>query len=205
MGVSDVTQTLPNSSAPGTGETLVSREAASSAPSAGDEIPCATLVYLTPIGDFIHSADGKAGTVLAVLGIMFTLLARFGPWLDLMVHGRSRAMMVLGLGLVGVFALASLGAVVQAFRTISPRFPKCEPSLAFFGDVARMTAEQYRSRACSLNTEAALAERLKYNHAGARIILLKAAQLRWALRFFEVAAVTWLILAAVLACKAFTH
>jgi hypothetical protein len=201
-----MTQVVTHSDALGTGETPVSRDPVPPTPSAGDgEIPCATMVYLTPIGDFIHSADGKAGTVLAVLGLMFTLLARFGPWLDLMVHGRSRAMTVLALALVSVFALAALGAVVQAFRTISPRFPKSEPSLVFFGDLARLTPEQYLARARSLGTDAALAERLKYNHTGARIILLKTAQLWWALRFFEVAALAWLTLATVLAWKAFTH
>ena len=51
------------------------------------EIPAATLAYFTPVGEFIHSADAKAGTILAVLGIMFTLLARFGGWLDAAIRG----------------------------------------------------------------------------------------------------------------------
>src|SRR3954467_6192818 len=82
------------------------------------EIPCATLVYLTPIGEFIHSADGKGGTVLAVLGLMFTLLARFGPWLDTMFRVGGRVEVIATAVLVGAFVLASLAAVVQAFRTI---------------------------------------------------------------------------------------
>src|SRR5215212_6776556 len=115
-------------------------------PSASDEIPCATLVYLTPIGEFIHSADGKAGTILTVLGIMFTLLARFGGQLDAMIRGRG-VMMFVTIALVASFALAALGAVIQSFRTISPRFPKATQSLAFFGDIARLTPEQYITRA----------------------------------------------------------
>jgi hypothetical protein len=175
------------------GETPVSR--------GSGEVPAATLAYLTPIGDFIHSADAKAATILAVLGIMFTLLARFGGWLDAMIRGTgtSRVMMVLTIALLAGFAAAALGAVVQAFRTISPRFPRATASLAFFGDIARLTPEQYLSRAQSLGPEAALAERLNYNHTGSRIILLKFAQLRWALRFFEVAALCWLLLAVLLA------
>lgn len=63
--------------APGMGGTPVSQDASSApAPRAtSGPVPAATLVYHTPVGDFIHSADAKAGTILAVLGIMFTLLA----------------------------------------------------------------------------------------------------------------------------------
>src|SRR6478609_7785932 len=113
-----------------TGETPVLRSSPHTA-----EIPCATLVYLTPIGEFIHSADGKAGTILGVLGLMFTLLARFGTWLDRMFHVGARVEMIATVVLFGAFALASLAAVIQAFRTISPRFPKSGSILAFFGDI----------------------------------------------------------------------
>ena len=167
------------------------------------EIPGATLAYLTPVGDFIHSADAKAGTILAVLGIMFTLLARFGGWLDATLRGGgSRVMIVVTVALLALFAAAALGAVVQAFRTISPRFPKAAASLTFFGDIAKMTPEQYISRVTSLASDAALAERLTYNHTGSRIILMKFSQLRWALRFFEIAAACWLLLAGLLAAVA---
>src|SRR5687767_9535188 len=166
------------------------------------EIPGATLAYLTPIGEFIHSADAKAGTILAVLGIMFTLLARFGPWLDAMIRAAGVVQLATIVLLAG-FAGAALGAVVQAFRTISPRFPPATPSLVFFGDIARLTPDEYVTRATGLGAAEALAERLKYNHTGSRIILLKFRQLRRALRFFEFAAVCWLLLVTMLALKAF--
>jgi hypothetical protein len=169
------------------------------------DVPAATLAYLTPIGEFIHSADAKAGTLLALLGIMFTLLARFGTWLDGMIRGDHRALMLVTLALVAGFAAASLGAVVQSFRTISPRFPKATPSLAFFGDIARLTPDEYLRRATTLAAGQALDERLKYNHTGSRIILLKFAQLRWALRLFAAAAVCWLLLVGLLACHAFSQ
>jgi hypothetical protein len=172
------------------------------APAPPDAPPSATLVYLTPVGDFIHSADAKAGTILAVLGIMFTLLARFGPWLDDMLRGGGWTAPATAC-LVGGFAGSALGAVVQAFRTISPRFPAAPPSLAFFGDIARLAPEEYVARATALAPAEALAERMRYNHTGSRIILLKFRQLRWALRFFESAAVFWLLLVAMLALRAF--
>ena len=167
------------------------------------DVPATLLVYLTPIGEFVHSADSKAGTILGVLGIMFTLLARFGGRLDEMIRGGgSRWVTVATVVLVAAFAGAAFAAVVQAFRTISPRFPKAAPSLAFFGDIALLTPEQYAARVTTLAAPAALAERLAYNHTGATIVLLKFAQLRWALRFFEVAAVCWLLLVAMLIGRA---
>src|SRR5688572_27748487 len=93
------------------------------------DLPAAPLVYLTPVGEFIHSADAKAATILTVLGIMFTLLARFGGWLDDMLRADHRIFMVVTVALLAGFAVAALGAVIQSFRTISPRFPKAQPSL----------------------------------------------------------------------------
>jgi hypothetical protein len=187
----------PMSDEPNTGETPVRRKPV-------DEIPCATLVYLTPIGEFVHSADGKTGTILAVLGLMFTLLARFGSWLEMMFRVGNWVEMIATAVLVGAFAFASLAAVVQAFRTISPRFPKSSPSLAFFSDISRLSSEQYQADTARLGVGQALAERLKYNHAGARIILLKMQQLWWMFRWFEVAAVCWMALAMLLGWKVFS-
>ena len=198
----DVTHSASDPIAPGTGEAPVSRPAAP--PHAPQPAPpAATLVYLTPIGEFIHSADAKAGTILTVLGIMFTLLARFGGWLDESKSGVGGATRAITAVLLVGFALAALGAVVQAFRTISPRFPRVAPSLAFFGNIASLTPDEYVARATALGATEALSERLKYNHTGSRIILLKFSQLRWALRFFAAAAVCWLLLFGLLALEAF--
>jgi hypothetical protein len=166
------------------------------------DVPAATLVYLTPVGEFIHSADAKTATILTVLGIMFTLLARFGGWLDAMIRAERHALMIVTIALLAGFALAALGAVIQSFRTIWPRFPQAQPSFAFFGDVARMTRDEYLSRATGMSANQALDERLKYNHTASRIILLKFAQLRWALRLFATAAVCWLLLLALLVAGA---
>src|SRR5687768_10324164 len=183
-----------NPIAPGTGGTPVSQGNVTEPQSPDPAPPASTLVYLTPVGEFIHSADAKAATILTVLGIMFTLLARFGAWLDGMIRSDHRALVILTLALLALFATASLGAVIQSFRTISPRFPEATPSLAFFGDIARLTPDEYLRRTSGLGAGQALDERLKYNHTGSRIILLKFAQLRWALRLFATAAVCWLLL-----------
>ena len=198
----DVTQRQSDPTASGTGGSPASPPGSLPHPPQPAP-PAATLVYLTPIGEFIHSADAKAGTLLTVLGIMFTLLARFGGGLDESRGAMGSAARLATAVLLAGFAVTALAAVVQAFRTISPRFPRATPSLAFFGDIARLTPDEYVTRATTLGAREALSERLKYNHTGSRIILLKFRQLRWALRFFAVAAVCWLLLVALLALEAF--
>jgi hypothetical protein len=42
---------------------------------------------------------------------------------------------------------------------------------------------------------------MKYNHTGARIILLKTQQLWWMFRWFETAAACWMAVAILLAWK----
>jgi hypothetical protein len=101
------------------------------------------------------------------------------------------------------FAVLSLLAVVQAFRTISPRFPKAPPSLAFFGDIARLSREQYVQRVESLTAPEALGQMLSYNHTGSLICVEKQRQLRRGLRCFEAAAACWAVLALVLVLRAF--
>lgn len=76
-----------------------------------------------------------------------------------MIHG-TRGVMLVTVVLLAGFAGAALGAVVQAFRTIAPRFPPAPPSLAFFGDIARLAPDEYVGRATSLSAAGALAERL---------------------------------------------
>ena len=93
--------------------------------------------------------------------------------------------------------------MVQSFRTISPRFPKAPPSLAFFGDIARLTREEYVARVEALTGAEALEQMLRYNHTGALICVQKLRQLRWAMRFFEFAAGCWLLLVVVLIARTF--
>src|SRR5438552_17951021 len=92
--------------------------------------PAAALAFRTPLHEHVLSADGKAAGVITLLGMMFTVLARFAAQLsDLVKPGPLRYFFS---GLILAFAASALLAVIQSFRTISPRFPKAPPSLAFF-------------------------------------------------------------------------
>ena len=163
--------------------------------------PAAALAFRTPLQEHFLSADGKAAGILTLLGIMFTTLARFGPYLGDALHAGPAIRAVCLLLLAG-FAACALGTVVQAFRTISPRFPKVPPSLAFFADIARLSRDEYVRSVEALTPDAALDQMLAYNHTAATICVAKFRQLRPGLRLFEIAALCWLLLLIILAYRA---
>ena len=158
------------------------------------------LAGKTPVGSETLAADGKAAGVLTMLGIMFTVLARFGPELRDVLH-LGRAVEPIAAALLFGFATMALCAVVQAFRTISPRFCKAKPSLAFFGEIARLSREDYTQRVCGMTMSEAVEQMLTYNHTAATICVEKFRQLRRALRSFEIAACCWLMLSWILVLR----
>ena len=164
--------------------------------------PAAALAFRTPLHEHVLSADGKAAGIITMLGLMFTVVAKFGDPLAELVQGWGGAAYA-GAGLVLGFAVLSLSAVVQAFRTISPRFPEAPPSLAFFGDIARLSREEYVARVEGLEADEALEQMLSYNHTAARICSEKVRQLRRGMRFFEAAAACWAALVVLLVVRTF--
>ena len=164
--------------------------------------PAAALAFRTPLHEHVLSADGKAAGVITLLGMMFTVLAKFGGQVSEMLQNPG-AMRYAGSAVVLGFAGLALAAVVQAFRTISPRFPKAPPSLAFFGDIARLSRQDYLARVESMTADEALEQMLSYNHTASLICVEKQRQLRWAMRFFEGAAAAWAVLVVVLVMRAF--
>ena len=164
-----------------------------------------TLASRTSIGAETMGADGKAAIVLTLLGIMFTVLARFGSEVYALVRhgvgtGTGIVRLSCGVLLVG-FAVAGVAAMFQAFRTITPRFRKDKPSLAFFAEIAAMDRETYVRRVESLSMDDAVDQILLYNHTAAAICAEKFKQLGRALWCFEVAAGCWLVLVAVLVLR----
>lgn len=157
----------------------------------------ATLACRTPVGADTLGADAKAAGVLTLLGIMFTVLARFGPELTDLLHGGGFLRFACATLAAG-FVLCAVAAIVQAFRTISPRFCRAKPSLAFFAEIARLDQDEYAKRVEAMTMEDAVGEILSYNHTAATICAEKYRQLRRALRCFECAAACWLLLAVVL-------
>ena len=175
--------------------------AAAEAPRAGDPMPyeaAATLACRTPVGAETSGADGKAAGLLSLLGLMFAILSRFGPELGAALRGGGTPRAACGALLLG-FSACALFAVVQAFRTISPRFCKAAPSLAFFGEVARLAPDEYYRRVEAMDMRQAVEQIVAYNHTAATICAEKFRQLRRALRCFEIAAACWLALAVLLA------
>ena len=157
----------------------------------------ATLACKTAIASETAGADGKAASVLTLIGLMFTVLARFGPELGAALRGGGLVRVACSLLLLG-FAGAALAAVFQAFRTISPRFRKEKPSLAFFAEVARLDRDEYVTRVEAMTMRNAVGQILAYNHAAASICAEKFQQLGRCTRCFEVAAGCWVVLAGIL-------
>ena len=77
------------------------------------------------------------------------------------------------------------------------------PSLAFFGDIARLSREEYVSRVEALRADEALRQMLSYNHTASRICVEKLRQLRLGLRTFQWAAGCWILLVVILVVKAY--
>jgi hypothetical protein len=164
--------------------------------------PAAALAFRTPLMEHFLSADGKAAGVLTLLGMMFTVLARLVSAVnELLNAGGVRCYVVVGL--IIVFAILGLGTVFQAFRTIAPRFPKAPPSLAFFGDIARLTREQYVNAIETMEPRAAVEQMLIYNHTTALICVEKSTQLSRTLRLFRFVSVVWLVLLIMLSYQVF--
>lgn len=160
--------------------------------------PAAALAYRTPLDPHPASADNKAAALLTLLGLMFTLLGRYAAAINAVLTGEGWRRWA-GIALVLGFAACAFAAVVQAFRTILPRFPKVPPSLAFFGDIANLSREEYVARVEALTPEQAVDQILLYNHTTSVICVEKFRQLWRGFRLFQVAVLCWFGLMALVA------
>jgi len=164
--------------------------------------PAAALAFRTPLMEHFLSADGKAAGILTLMGMMFTVLARLGTAVDQLLRSGG-ALRYIVLALLLAFAAMALTVVMFCFRTIAPRFPKAPPSLAFFGDIASLSRDEYVRRVRSLNPQQALEQILNYNHTTATICAIKSNHLRQALRLFKGVAGVWLVLVIIVAWRMF--
>jgi len=164
--------------------------------------PASALAYRTPLMEHFLSVDGKAAGLLTLLGVMCTVLARFGGAISAILGARGPLKIAL-IALLIAFAILSLLTLLQVFRTIAPRFPKAPPSLAFFGDIARMSREEYVQAVRQLDAKAAIEHILNYNHTTATICTEKFRQFRPALRLFPWVGAIWLALTVLLSWQVF--
>ncbi len=162
--------------------------------------PAAALAFRTPLQEHPPAADTKAAAIITALGIMFTMLAKYGTHLMEMLTGRGLEKFLLT-ALFFAFSVMAVLSLLQAFRTISPRFPRSSPSLAFFGDIARLSREEYVGRVRSISHEQALEEILIYNHNLATICVEKFRHLGKGVRLFRWAFGSWLLLMVLLNLK----
>jgi hypothetical protein len=164
--------------------------------------PASALAYRTPLMEHFLSVDGKAAGLLTLMGVMCTVLARFGGAISAILSSRGPLKFVL-IGLLVIFTTLSLLTILQVFRTIAPRFPKAPPSLAFFGDIARMSREEYVQAVRQLDAQSAIEHILNYNHTTATICTAKFKEFRPALKLFPWVALAWLAMTIVLSWQVF--
>jgi hypothetical protein len=155
--------------------------------------PAAALAFRTPLQEHPPAADTKAAAILTGMGIMFTMLAKYGTHLVVMLTGGGFEKFLLVVLLL-IFAVSSLWAIYQAFLTISPRFPHASTSLAFFGDIAKLSREEYVRRVNEISHAEALEQILTYNHTLATICVEKFRHLGKGIKLFRVSFASWLLL-----------
>ena len=156
--------------------------------------PAAALAFRTPLQEHPPAADTKAAAILTALGIMLTLLARLRDAPDGDAHwaGGSRS---------SSWSSCCSASPARAWRRSSRRSgrsprgsPPAPPSLAFFGDIARLSREEYLARVGSISHEEALEQILIYNHTLATICVDKFRHLGRGVRLFRWAFACWLVL-----------
>lgn len=162
--------------------------------------PAAALAFRTPLQEHPPAADTKAAALLTGLGIMLTLVAKYGDTLGVIFRGRNEERFLLVALLFG-FGGTGLAAIVQSFRTIFPRFPAVPPSLAFWGDIAKLSRDEYLDRVGSIGHDEALTQILIYNHTLATICVEKFSHLNRGVRLFRWAFGCWLTLMILLNVK----
>lgn len=152
--------------------------------------PAAALAFRTPLREYVPAADTKATAMLTGLGLMFTLLARYDEPIGKLLMQENWETGVFVAVIVAFSTLAIL-AILRCFQTIFPRFPRASPSLAFFGDIARLSREEYVTSVSRLSHLEAVEQMLHYNHTLATICVVKYAVLARAVYDFRVALVLW--------------
>ncbi len=154
----------------------------------------AALGFQTPLQEHPPAADAKAGALLTVIGLMFTLLAGQVQSIRAILQASSGLTQVIVMLAAQVgFAVFALATVIESFRTIAPRFPNAPPSLAFFADIARLDRDEYIRRVEAMTPDEALEQILCYNHTLATICVVKFARLRKAIHLCQGAFACWLV------------
>lgn len=151
----------------------------------------ALLAYRTPLQEHALACDGKAAAILAALGIMSTIVARYSSTVgNSLAQDPFLGKVVLGL-MIG-FSLLGVLSIVQAFQTLLPRFPPAPRSLAFFGDILRLTREQYIAEVEAMPDDQALEHILIFNHTLSVILDQKLTHVVRCMKLYQYAAFAWL-------------
>jgi hypothetical protein len=158
----------------------------------------ARLAYFTPVHEQPTLADRKAMFILAVSGLIATVLLFFAQPLEALIRGVSPAVSASLVVLLACLGASVLGAALLAYAAYRRPLPPMPPSLALFRNVAAEPLEDYVAAMRSLDHRRALRDMLHYNYSVATLAAQKFRLVNRSLACLRVALPLWMLLLLVL-------
>lgn len=168
-------------------------------PGLGRVIGPGRLAFFTPITEQPILADRKATFILAMAGLMVTVLMFFLTSIVKLVHSPVLPLRAGSIAMLGVLLLLLLLAVQWAYRGYVLAAKPVDSSLAFYRNVGAGPIERYQAAMERLGYPDALRAVLLYNHAVAVQALGKYRHANRALRCMRWAIPIWMLLLIVIA------
>lgn len=158
----------------------------------------ARLAYFTPVHEQPTLADRKAMFVLAVSGLIATVLLYFARPLEALVRGVPPAFSALLVGMLACVGVSLLCGALLAYAAYRRPLPSMPPSLALFRNVAAQPLDNYVAAVRSLDHRRALRDMLHYNYSVATLAAQKFRLVNRSLACLRIALPLWMLLLLVL-------
>ena len=159
----------------------------------------ARLAYYTPVHEQPTLADRKAMFVLAVSGLIATVLLFFAQPMEALVRGVAPAVSACLVLTVACVGASLLGAALLAYAAYRRPMPAMPPSLALFRNVAAEPLANYINSMRALDHRRAMRDMLHYNYSVASLAAQKFRLVNRSLACLRVALPLWMLLLLVLA------
>jgi Family of unknown function (DUF5706) len=162
-----------------------------------DLLGAGRLAFSTPVREYPPLADKKATTLLAVIGVMVTVVTLFSQSLDAHVEGAGAIVWLTRAVLLAWFVLALLCAWhAYVCLTLSmPHRSGQEPhSLAFYQNIAELPPAAYEREVREMSHSRALRDMLVYEYTVASLSAAKFRSIERSVRFLCLAFGVWIIL-----------
>jgi uncharacterized membrane protein len=157
------------------------------------------LAFFTPITEQPILADRKASFILAMTGLMTTVLMFFLTSIVKLVHSPTMPLRVCSIMMLACLAVLLILAAQWAYRGYVLAARPVDSSLAFYRNVGNLSAEEYQSAVRLLSHSDAVHAVLLYNHSVAIQAAGKYRHANRALRCMRWAIPIWMLVLIVIA------